>query len=132
MEEDAVPPTVGDDYAEFDEAAVQADETHDIHVAAPPTVGDVVEPWTGYPNRWGSEFEGSPCGSCGHNTNGDATDSDQCADLGCHGCFEAWTPPTDLHVEARNPLPPRPAHAPVDVSDFMDKPPTEEPENQED
>lgn len=48
-----------------------------------------------YPNRWGREFKGSPCGSCGHNTSGDAMDSDQCADAGCDGSHNAWTPPVE-------------------------------------
>jgi hypothetical protein len=46
-----------------------------------------------YLNRWRPEFEGSPCGSCGHNTTGDMMDSDKCADVGCGGNFEKWIPP---------------------------------------
>ena len=51
------------------------------------------EPWVGYPNRWGPEFDGSPCGSCGHNTEGDAMNTDACHEAGCDGSFNAWIPP---------------------------------------
>lgn len=51
------------------------------------------QPWIGYSNRWGLEFEDSPCGSCGHNTDGDIMNTDQCDDVGCDGEFSAWTPP---------------------------------------
>jgi hypothetical protein len=51
------------------------------------------QPWAGHPNRWGPEFEDSPCGSCGHNNTGDMMDSDKCADLKCEGDFSKWIPP---------------------------------------
>lgn len=54
------------------------------------------KPWAGYPNRWGPEFEDSPCGSCGHNTEGDAMNSDTCVDAGCDGSFNAWKPPEEV------------------------------------
>lgn len=50
-----------------------------------------------YPNRWGPEFDGSKCGSCGHNTNGDMMDSDRCAEVGCDGNYSSWIPPGSIN-----------------------------------
>lgn len=57
------------------------------------------KPWVGHPNRWGPEFIDSPCGSCGHNSDGDAMNGDRCADLGCEGDFNKWIPPPTDQVD---------------------------------